>query len=277
MSDVTVLIPTYNRPIALAVTLTSLYYQEHADFDIVIADQSDGDCRSHNPPLRTAIRLLESRGVRVAVERNLPRRGMAQQRQFLLDRARCAYCLFLDDDLVLEPWVIGMLHSVLREERCGFAGNAVIGLSYLDDVRPHEQVLERWNDRVHPEVIGPDDARWHRHVLHNAANVWHVQRKLQASPRTPLRYKVAWVGGCVMYDAHKLREGGGFEFWRQLPDAHCGEDVLAQLRVAARFGGCGVLPSGAYHQELETTVPDRRVNAPQYLHVQPGHEPARPT
>jgi hypothetical protein len=78
-------------------------------------------------------------------------------------------------------------------------------------------------------------------------------------------YKVAWVGGCVLYDAAKIRSAGGFDFWPELPAEHCGEDVLAQLRVMARFGGCGLLPTGAYHQQLETTVADRNSDAPRLL------------
>lgn len=267
MTAVSVLIPTFNRSSALAVTLTSLCFQSFDDFEIIIADQSEQDCRDSNTPLMTAIRLLETRSVTVRLERNLPRRGMAQQRQFLLDLATGPHSLFIDDDLVLEPYVIPLLHDVLTRERCGFAGNAVIGLSYLDDVRPHEQQLELWHGNVEPEHITPEDAKWHRHKLHNAANLWHVQNAYDASPDSPLLYKVAWVGGCVMYDTAKLRAAGGFTFWKDLPASHCGEDVLAQLRVAKKFGGCGVMPSGAYHQELETTVPDRRVDAPHYLGV----------
>jgi hypothetical protein len=73
---------------------------------------------------------------------------------------------------------------------------------------------------------------------------------------------VAWIGGCVLYDVAALRSVGGFDFWEELPAAHAGEDVLAQLRVMARFGGCGLLPSGAYHQELPTTLTERAVDAP---------------
>jgi len=65
-----------------------------------------------------------------------------------------------------------------------------------------------------------------------------------------------------MYQTAKLRQAGGFTFWRDLPREHCGEDVLAQLRVMERYGGCGLIPSGVYHQELPTTVPDRQVDAP---------------
>jgi hypothetical protein len=65
----------------------------------------------------------------------------------------------------------------------------------------------------------------------------------------------------VLYDRAKLDAVGGFEFWRDLPPAHCGEDVVAERRVMARFGGAGILPSGAYHLESPTTVPDREHNA----------------
>jgi hypothetical protein len=41
----------------------------------------------------------------------------------------------------------------------------------------------------------------------------------------------------------------------------------------ARHGGCGLIPSGAYHQELPTTVRDRRVDAPRVLPVTAGGSP----
>lgn len=43
--------------------------------------------------------------------------------------------------------------------------------------------------------------------------------------------------------------------------------VVVQQRVMARFGGAGILPSGAYHRESPTTVPDRTVNAVDSLGV----------
>ena len=267
MPDVSVLIPTCNRPDALAVTLNGLYYQDFGNFEVIVADQSDMPCDESRTPMVAVSRMLRKRGVDFSIHPNLPRRGMAQQRQFLLDKADSRYSLFLDDDVILERNLISMLVSVLERQACGFAGCAVIGLSYLDDVRPHEQVIEFFRGPVTPERVTPGAAAWSRHRLHNAANVWHVQQHYGARPEQPLLYKVSWVGGCVLYDTGKLRDSGGFEFWRDLPVRHCGEDVLAQLRVAERFGGCGVLPSGAYHQELKTTVQDRRINAPEYLEI----------
>jgi hypothetical protein len=37
--------------------------------------------------------------------------------------------------------------------------------------------------------------------------------------------------------------------------------VAAQLAVMRRYGGAGVLPSGAYHLEAPTTVTEREVEA----------------
>jgi glycosyltransferase involved in cell wall biosynthesis len=203
----------------------------------------------------------------VETHRHLPRRGLAEQRQFLLDQASARYALFLDDDVLCEPDLLERLLAVLVEQACGFVGMPLVGLSHLDDVRPDQQVFEPWDGPVEPERVVPGDPRWARHHLHSAANAWHVQEQLKLKASSPLLYKVAWIGGCVMYDVAKLRAAGGFEFWRELPSSHCGEDVLAQLRVMARYGGCGVLPTGAYHQQLPTTVPDRTQDAPYLLPV----------
>ncbi len=114
---------------------------------------------------------------------------------------------------------------------------------------------------VIPETVTPQSPSWARHRLHNAANLYHAGRHVSGYHR----YRAAWIGGCVLYDVAALRAVGGFPFWRHLPVEHCGEDGLAQLKVMARFGGCGLLPSRAYHQELPTTITDRRVDAPRVL------------
>jgi GT2 family glycosyltransferase len=267
MTAVDILIPTYCRPAALAVLLTSLAAQTCRDFRVVISDQSDDESALKWGEAQSALRLLRAHGHEVVTHRHLPARGLAEHRQFLLDQARAPYVLFLDDDLILEPYVVHSMLATIRGEGCGFVGSALIGLSFVDDIRPHEQHIEFWDGPVQPEEVRPGTAAWERYRLHNAANIYHVQRRLKLSPEHPLRYKVAWVGGCVMYDAAMLRDVGGFSFWRELPPKHAGEDVLAQLRVMAAYGGCGILPSGAYHQELPTTVTDRRVDAPRVLEV----------
>ncbi len=263
--EVDVLVPTYRRPAALAVMLTSLAAQTCRDLRVVISDQTDDGDATATGEVRAVLRLLRVRGHAVEVHKHLPRRGMAEQRQFLLDRATARYALFLDDDVIIEPDLVERVLETIRAERCGFVGSAVVGLSFLDDVRPHDQAIEFWDGPVRPEVVSPGTPQWERHRLHNAANLHHVAQRLGLTRDRQRTYRVAWVGGCVMYDAACLRAVGGFSFWRELPPAHAGEDVLAQLRVMARFGGCGLIPSGAYHQELSTTVADRHVDAPLLL------------
>jgi hypothetical protein len=192
---------------------------------------------------------------------------LAEQRQFLLDQATAPRVLFLDDDIILEPDLLERLVRVLDRERCGFVGSAMIGLKYAHVVRPEEESIEFWDGPVEPELVLPGGPHWSRHRLHNACNLLHVQRRLGLSRTNERVYKVAWVAGCVLYDTTKLRQAGGFSFWPELPPVHCGEDVLAELRVMARFGGCGLAPSGAYHQDLPTTVVDRTCDAPWVLPV----------
>ncbi|MFB3902740.1 MAG: glycosyltransferase family 2 protein [Acidobacteriota bacterium] len=265
MASVDVLIPTYNRPMALAVTLTGLLSQTFSDFRVIVSDQSEKAAPWEHKEIQAIVRVLEAHGQDVVLLRHLPRRGMAEQREFLLGHVNAQYSLFLDDDLIVEPYVIENMVRAIEEEGCGFVGCAVIGLSYLNDIRPGEQYIEFWEGAVHPERVRPGTGKWQRYRLHNAANLYHVQEQLGVSATDRRKYRVAWTGGCVLYDTTKLRETGGFGFWRQLPAEHCGEDVFAQVRVMERYGGCGIIPSGVYHQELPTTVPDRRVNAPDVL------------
>ena len=256
-----VLVPTCDRPAALAVTLAGLVGQRFEDFRLVVSDQGDRPARVRGE-VRAVLRALAQQGRAVEVHRHLPRRGMAEQREFLLTRATAPYAVFVDDDLVLEPDLLARLLTAIEEEGCGFVGCMPIGLSYRGDVRPDEHVLELWEGRVEREEVAPGSGAWARHRLHNAANVLHVAEGLGITKERPRKYRVAWIGGCVLYDVAALRAVGGFGFWEELPQKHAGEDVLAQLRVMARFGGCGLLPSSVYHQELATTLPEREVDAP---------------
>jgi GT2 family glycosyltransferase len=264
---VDVLVPTCNRACALAVTLATLAAQTLPAFRIIISDQSDGPAVFDKPELKAVLRLLRAGGREVVCLRHLPRRGMAEQRAFLLSQVQAPYCLFIDDDVLLEPDLVERLLRAIQREQCGFVGSALHGLSFIDDIRPHQQQIEFWETRVQPETVTPGSPAWARHHLHSAANLWHVQNRLGLDRGSSRLYRVAWIGGCVLFDSAKLRAAGGFDFWRELPDAHCGEDVLAQLRVMERYGGCGLIPSGAYHMELPTTVATRDVDAPKVLPI----------
>lgn len=264
MALVDVLIPTCNRKTGLAVVLTSLLGQTFQDFDVVVADQTDeAEAYLDSIEIRTIVRGLEWRGHRVKLLRNMPRRGMAQQRHFLLEQSRARYVHYLDDDVLLDPPVMERMLGVLRAEGCGFVGCPATGLEYLDDVRPHQQKIELWRGPVRPEAFSPDTlpAVWERHMVNNAANPLHLERRLAPDGRA-VRYKVAWVGGAnVLYDRAKLLSVGGFSWWERLPPQHAGEEVVVQFLLIRKYGGCGILPSGTYHLGLPTNVADRQRNA----------------
>ncbi|MCC6315912.1 MAG: glycosyltransferase family 2 protein [Thermomicrobiales bacterium] len=262
MALVDVLIPTYGRKTGLAVTLASLHAQTFHDFDIVISDQTpDDDVYLDSVEIQTLARALRWHSHRVTMHRHLPRRGLAEQRQFLLEQSQAPYVHFLDDDVLLDPPVMERMLATIRHERCGFVGAAATGLEYLADVRPHQQDIELWRGPVEPESFGPDSIPWDRHLVNNAANPLHLERRLCPGGAT-VRYKIAWVGGAnVLFDRDKLLAVGGFSFWDRLPPEHAGEEVVVQFLLLNRYGGCGILPSGTYHLGLPTTVIDRRRNA----------------
>ena len=257
-----VLIPTCNRPAELAVTLAGLAAQDGPAFRVVVSDQSDGPPAWEHPPAATLLRVLRAQGTTVELHRHLPRRGLAEHRQFVLEQARTDKVLFLDDDVWLEPGALSRMGDALDTLGCGFVGMAPQGLSYLGDRRPEETItFSPWQGPVTPERIRPGEEGFQRWPLHSAANLSHVSAELGLRSGQWLPYKVAWLGGCTMFRRQALEDAGGFRFWPQLPAEHCGEDVVAQWRVMEKFGGAGILPSGAVHLESPTTVTDRRVEA----------------
>jgi glycosyltransferase involved in cell wall biosynthesis len=261
-AQVDVLVPCYGRKAELAVTLAGLAGQEEPGFRVVLSDQTEQEPVWEDPAVAAMIRVLRCQGRPVRLERHLPRRGMAEQRNYLLSLATAPLVLYLDSDVWLEPDTLRRLAAALTEAGCGFVGAAVQGLSYLQDERPGEQEpFELWEGPVVPERMrrhGPGFLRWQ---LHNAANLTHLARKLDIPPGGWRLYKVAWVGGCVLFDRQALLDCGGFGFWDRLPLQHAGEDMAAQWKVMERFGGAGLVPSGAVHLESPTTIPDRPVEA----------------
>jgi GT2 family glycosyltransferase len=267
---VDVLVPTYRRPAALAATLTGLIGQTHCNLRVVLSDQSDGGIGADAAEVRAAARVLEHTGRPVSILEHLPRRGLAEQRQFLLDQAHAPYALFLDDDVILEPDVIERLLHHLDRERCGFIGAFANAPSAVRSDKPIDEPppdisIHPWDGQVEPENVTPDHPTWNRRLVHFAAYPLRIAARDGLDLSTDRLYRVAWVGGCVLYNTRKLRAVGGFSFWPRLPPNHVGEDVLAQLLVMRRFGGAAVLPSGAWHQEVPTTTRDRRHDAPHVL------------
>ncbi len=266
MATVDVLIPTYGRKTGLAIVLTGLLGQTFKDFDIIISDQTpDGQEYLDSIEIQTVVRRLRWRGHRVTLHRHLPPRGMAEQRNFLLQQCQAPYAHFIDDDVLLDPPVIERMLRVLQAEGCGFVGCPATGLEYLHDFRPHQQQVEVWTGPVRPEPFTAATIPWERHLINNAANPLHLQQRLAPDDQV-VRYKIAWVGGAnVLFDREKLLSVGGFSWWERLPREHAGEEVVVQFLLIRKYGGCGIIPSGTYHLGLPTTLEDRRRNATELL------------
>ena len=270
--ELDVLVPTRNRAAELAVTLSGLAAQQEPDgFGVVVSDQSDGEPPWRQPAVAGMVRVLRHRGHPVLLTRRLPRRGLAEHRAYLLDRSAARYVLYVDDDVWLEPGCVARLLAAIRALGCGFVGNAVHGLSYLDDVRPDtHDGYEEWTGAPQPERVRPGTAQWRRARIHSAANLLHVTSKLGLGDGEWRAYKVSWIGGCVLFDRERLLDAGGFGFWRDVPADHQGEDATAQLAVMQRYGGAGVVPSGAYHLEAPTTITRRPVECWQVVLADDG-------
>ena len=97
-ATVDILIPTYCRPAALAVTLTSLIAQTFRDFRVVISDQTEDSNPVSTGEVQAVLRVLRAHEHTVEVHKHLPRRGIAEQRQFLLEQVTAPYALYIDDD-----------------------------------------------------------------------------------------------------------------------------------------------------------------------------------
>jgi len=234
------------------MTLTGVAAQTIRDVRVIVADQSQEPV-TDSQVVQTLGRVITARGGSVEWYYREPMHGIAEQRDFLLKQSTARAVLYLDDDVLMEPWVVERLLDTLDSEHCGFVGAFPAGLSHLDDVRPEQQIIEYWDRPVSPEAVDPGSAQWERWQLHRAANLYHLAQSVPCDA-LPRLYKVAWIASCVMYDREKLLEVGGFSFWPRLPRYHSGEEVLVQNLLMRRWGGCAILPSGTYYSQVSSTV-----------------------
>jgi glycosyltransferase involved in cell wall biosynthesis len=251
MAKVDILLPTCNRLESLIFTLSGIANQSFFDFHLIISDQSDLPSRQ-SPVVQTLLRVIKARGATHEWHYRVPSLGIAEQRDFLLNRASSEMILYLDDDVWMEPWVLQKMVNTLAEQQCAFVGAFPAGLSYLNDIRPEQQIIEYWDGEVTPESIFPDSPEWERAHLHRAANLYHVSQQLE--PGESHLYKVAWIASCILYDRLKVLEVGGYSFWDRLPRFHSGEEVLLQNLLMRRWGGASIIPSGTYYAEVPSTV-----------------------
>lgn len=246
-----ILLPTFNRLDTLIMTLSGVAAQTMRDVHVVVADQSQTSLEQA-PVVASLRRVIEARGGSFEWHHRTELRGIAEQRQFLLERATAESVLYLDDDVFMEPWVVERLHAILCEQGCAFVGAYPIQPPHIGWPRASRWPVEFWNGPVQPEAVEPGSPEWRRRESNMSPELFHSGPS--PSPDLVRLYKVAWVGACVLYDRAKLLAVGGFTFWPRLPRYHSAEEVLVQNLLMRRWGGCGIMPSGTYLAQVPRTV-----------------------
>lgn len=120
--EISVVVPSRNRPRALVALLRALLRQTVRDFEVVICD--DGS----EPPLAPFLQRFADR-LPLRVIRLDHRHGPAFARQMAIDAAVGQYLVFTDDDCCPAPDWLGYLYRSLRAEpHIGVGGSTSNGL-----------------------------------------------------------------------------------------------------------------------------------------------------
>lgn len=234
----------------LPLTLGSLIGQTVRPRKVIIVDAGSRSCREDRE-VCAALRVLNELGSETESVLNPSVFGIGQ-RQALLERTDAPYALFLDHNVVLEPDLIDRLAAALTLQGCGFIGsypNQAVDIGTFgeegDDLQDAE--FEPWLGTVAPEVVTPGNPAWRRRRIHTNGVQQLICRMMRITRERPLLYRIASCEGCYLADVSKLRAVGGY-VPRTEPPVPWPEDLIAQLRLMARFGGAAIAPSGAWRQ-----------------------------
>ena len=198
MTDISVIVSTYNRPDALGACLRSLGRQMDKNFEIVVADDGSGPATrdaidSWKPKLGIPLKHVwqEDRGFRLAEIRN---RAIAA--------SSGDYLVFLDGDCIAPPSFVAA-HRALAERGFFVGGNRVLlSRSLTEEILANELEPERWSL-----------ASWARRRVRGDIN---RLLPLISLPLGPLRKRLAaeWEGvrgGNFAFHRADLERVDGFE------------------------------------------------------------------
>ena len=135
-----VIVPTYNRPDALAAVLEGYLAQEDHDFELVVADDgSTADTKAvveefqKRAPFPVKHVWQADEGFRVAAVRN---RGVAA--------TDAEYIIFTDGDCIPPPWFVAA-HKRLAEKGHFLSGNRILmSESFTREVLGEKVPVQRW-------------------------------------------------------------------------------------------------------------------------------------
>jgi glycosyltransferase involved in cell wall biosynthesis len=123
--EVSVVLPTHNRPRLLALTLFSVLWQEGVDVEVVVVDDGSTD------DIGAVVKELAD--ARVRLIRHERPRGVSAARNRGVAEARASWIAFLDDD---DVWAPDKLLAQLQAARDGDHGWAYVGaVNVTEDLR----------------------------------------------------------------------------------------------------------------------------------------------
>ena len=98
--EVSIIIPTYNRVNELDDALNSVLAQTVLPLEVIIVDDSDGDCVQQFAKEKTNV--FSQKGISLKFIRNFRQRSLTIARNIGIDSANGDIIMFLDDDVILE-------------------------------------------------------------------------------------------------------------------------------------------------------------------------------
>lgn len=137
MSDVTIIIPTYNRPDMLSRALDSVETQSYTQYSVVVVD--DGDVKIAKDIVQS--HALASRITYIETKKNT---GGAATRNRGIEEVKTTYTAFLDDDDVWEKEKLSIQMNVFKNapEKVGFVFSAV------KNIYPHTEEITYVDEAV---------------------------------------------------------------------------------------------------------------------------------
>ncbi|MGB9364887.1 MAG: glycosyltransferase family 2 protein [Xanthobacteraceae bacterium] len=221
MTDISVIVSTYNRPDALGACLRSLGRQTTRNFEIVVADDGSGSVTrdvidAWKPKLGIPLKHVwqEDRGFRLAESRN---RAIAA--------SDGDYLVFLDGDCIAPSGFVAA-HRALAEPGYFVGGNRVLlSRALTEDVLANNLEPERWSF-----------AGW---ALRRARGEINRLLPLMSLPLGPLRKRLAtaWEGvrgGNFAFHRADLERVDGFETSFTGWGLEDSDIVIRMIRAGAR-------------------------------------------
>lgn len=229
---ISIVIPTKDRPVALARTIKSILASTLVPAEFVIVDASETNQQ------RAQIGNLFGNSARVpaAIVQPATRAGAAAQRNQAVALARNEYILFCDDDIICEPDCVERLWQAIRDNsRIGGASAAIVNQAFS---RPG--LLTR---TVIAAIAEPEGGGYAGRIVGPA--IAFLPERPAVGAAFPEAVPVQWLNTtCTLYRRNCLPDPPFDPFFTGYS---LGEDMATSLRVAKRARLINVPAARIFH------------------------------